>query len=198
MLKISKQKDYALHHEKVEALLDLLSIYQQFDLAAEKHSKSHFIIAESDEKGVYGGALLYPQEIAPHFLPIATDTNEEKIIKLTSAFQTEENAYWTARICLCLEMPRSVTDILPAQGICYRFYKELYLDFKKFGEEERIDFLAYTLWNGETYSMKTYEYWPYRLDIVLADPDHDFNHGLLSLKGKRFKTRQYDKSWRQS
>jgi conjugal transfer ATP-binding protein TraC len=57
MLKIIKQKDQTLHHEKVEALLDLLSVYQRFELSAEKQAKSHFILAESDEKSVYGGAV---------------------------------------------------------------------------------------------------------------------------------------------
>lgn len=203
MLKIIKPKDHDAHRQRIGALLDLLTVYQGFDLPLEKRSKSHFIIAESDEEGVYGGAVLYLQSIAPHLDLAGTDTNEEAVIKLTSAFQAEGEEYWTARICLCLEEGTSVAKILETQDICHRFYKNLYQAFTKFGEEQRIDYLAYTLRVAETYSMKTYEYWPYRLDVALADQDHEFGHGLLSLKGKAFKARsfkdlQYDKSRRQA
>ena len=189
MLKIIRPEDYIFYEDRIETLLNLLSVGQHFDLPIEKHSKSHFIIAENEEKDVYGGAVIYPQKIPFPLELIETDTHEERAIKLTSAFQVKGDDYWRARICLCLELGRSVAAILETQDMCHRFYKALYLAFKQFGEEQSTDYLAYTLWLPETYSMKTYEYWPYRLDVTIEDPDHDFNHGLLSLKGKAFKAR---------
>lgn len=197
MLKIIGPNGQKFHQSTIGAFLDLLKVYQNFELSLEIAEKATFLIAEDERYGVYGGAVLYPQKIPSHLDLEETDRNEETIIKLTSTFQVEGKEYWTARICLCLESGASVAKILETQDLCHHFSNNLYQAFIQFGEEQGIDYLAYTFRVPETYNLKTFERWPYQLGVAVADPDHDFGHGILFLKGNAFKARQYDKSWRQ-
>lgn len=206
VLKIIEPKSHNMYRATIDSFLDLLKQHHDLIFSPEIRDRSIFLIASAEnfspsgsksEGEIYGGAILYPQKI-PSVLDLAdTDTNEEMVIKLTSFFQPKGEEYWTARICLCLEMDTSAAAILETQDISHRFYKELYQAFNKFGKAEGIDYLAYSLRVFETYNVKTFERWPYQLGIMVADPDHEFAQGILSLTGKAFKARGPQKLGRQ-
>ena len=42
MLKIISPRDHESQRQRIDAFLDLLAVYQEFDLPSEKQSKSHF------------------------------------------------------------------------------------------------------------------------------------------------------------
>ncbi|MBA3814751.1 MAG: hypothetical protein H0X26_09795, partial [Alphaproteobacteria bacterium] len=149
-----------------------------------------FSLKQLSHEETYGGAILYRQKIPPVLDLLNTDTNQEKVIKLTSLFHPKGDEYWTARICLGLEHGLSGEAILETQNNCHQFYKDLYQAFMKFGKAQGIDYLAFTLRIAETYRMTTFENWPFQLGITVANANDGLVHGLLSLKGKGFKSRQ--------
>ena len=203
---IEPSSDYWCERETIDPFLALLEYHHGVRFSPELRESPAFFIASrkklfslrtSDEE-IYGGAVLYRQKIPSHLDLSDTDTNEETVIKLTSAFQVEGDEYWTARICLCLEHGTSGEVILETQNICRRFYQDLYQAFTKFGKAQGIDYLAFTLRISETYKMKTFEHWPYQLGVNVANSNDDLVHGLLSLNGKAFKIRRYQKLGRQA
>lgn len=143
MLKEITSKNYEFHKSNVDPLLDFLKIYQSFRLSSEERDKATFLIAEDDQRGVYGGAVLYPQKISPSLALSPSDTREKSLRKMFSAFQPEGQEYWTARICLCAAWETS-TPILEIEKLLECFYQNLYQSFAQFGKKKGIEYLTLT------------------------------------------------------
>lgn len=196
MLKTINLNKRPKNHElrQVGTLLGLFKIYQNFALSSESREKATFLIAEDDKRGVYGGAILYPQEISPSLDLLPNDTNEETLGKLFSAFQPRGKEYWRARVCLCIGHD-STAPILETVKLCQSFYAHLYKAFEAFGEKEKVEYLPFTLQTKDGrldnhIHILTYEKWPYFLEVKLSDSSHGYFHGILSLKGNKFKVRK--------
>jgi hypothetical protein len=192
MLKIINPNLHEDHGRRINSLLDLLKIYHNFYLSPEIQEKATFIIAEDETRGVYGGAVLYPQKISSSLELAASDTDEETLGKMFSAFQPKGRVYWIARICLCIggEKGSSVFDRL---DLCLSFYKNLYKALTDFGIAEDIEYLSFTLYVSNTIMVLPYEEWPYLLEVKLTEDTDGFLHGILSLKGNKFRLRKQRK-----
>ena len=79
-----------------------------------------------------------------------------------------------------------------------RSQQELYQVFTEFGGKQGIEYLGYTLCVAETYNMNAFECWPRHLGVAPGGSQCDYIHGILSLKNKGFKARQYSKAGRES
>src|SRR5687768_7010275 len=99
MLNIIEPKDHGAHQARIDSFLTLLKMtlsecYQNFSLPSEELSKSSFMIASDNERGVYGGALLCKKKVGEL---------DEKIVNIITAFQSSKRKVLTANFCLCLE-----------------------------------------------------------------------------------------------
>ena len=92
MLKSIDSQFYEPRKVRTDSLLSLLKIYHRFYLSFEAHDRATFLVAEDDKRGVYGGAVLYPQKISSSLDISSEDTREERLEKLFSAFQPK--MYW--------------------------------------------------------------------------------------------------------
>ncbi|HUX79405.1 MAG TPA: hypothetical protein VMW10_06650 [Alphaproteobacteria bacterium] len=193
MLKVIEPHAHDLHRATLDSFLGLLKIYQNFCLSPEMKEKAIFLIAEDETRGVYGGAVLYLQQIAPSFDLALGDTREEILGKMFSTFQPKGEEYWRARICFCVEKDAS-SSVLEAVKFCQDFYKKLYKAFAKFGEKKKVEYLPFTLRTADVrvdnnVNILTYKAWPYLLEVRPAETCLEFFHGILSLGGNKFKLR---------
>lgn len=194
MYKIIEPKAHQLQGERIDSLLGLLQIYQNFYLDPEAHDRATFVIAEDDKRGVYGGAVLYPRKISSFLEIMPEETDEETLGKLFSSFQPKVKEYWTARICLCIGHDTS-TPLLEAVELCQYFYRTLYKAFCYFGEKKCIEYLTFTLRPTDphvdnTLRIFTYQTWPYLIEVRASENPDGLFHGILSLKGNSFKARR--------
>lgn len=192
MLKIIEPQTHELHSERINSLLGLLKIYQNFYIDPKAQDRATFVIAEDDKRGVYGGAALYPHHIFSFPESMSEETDENILDKMFSSLhlkgvQPKAKEYWTARICLCLGYDR--TTPLRETAELYRcFYHKLYKAFCYFREKENIDYLAFTLRATDTHvdnnlHILTYQAWPSLLEVKQSDNGfHTYLHGILSFK----------------
>jgi hypothetical protein len=198
MLKVIEPQIHELHGPLLDSLLGLLKIYQGFYLSPEQQDKATFLIPEDDKRGVYGGAVLYTQKISPSLDLAANDTRDETLGKMFSAFQPKVKAYWTARICLCIGQDPS-TPHLETIELYENFYKNLYKAFTEFGEKKETEYLTFTFQatggcTDNTLSALLYKNWPYLLEARPSESPDGYVHGILSLKGNKFKARRNPRS----
>ncbi|MBL8676135.1 MAG: hypothetical protein JNJ47_01735 [Alphaproteobacteria bacterium] len=197
MLKIIEPQTHELHSERINSLLGLLKIYQNFYIDPEAQDRATFVIAEDDKRGVYGGAVLYPHPVSSFFEFSSEETDESILDKMFSSLhlkgvhlkdvQPKVKEYWTARICLCLGYDR--TTPLRETAELYRcFYHKLYKAFCYFREKENLEYLSFTLRASDTHvnnnlRLLTYQTWPSLLDVKHSDNGfHTYLHGILSFK----------------
>lgn len=133
MYKIIEPQAQGLHSERINSLLGLLKIYQNFYINPEAQDRATFVIAEDDKRGVYGGAVLYPHPISSFFELSSEETDENILEKMFSSLhlkgvQPKVKEYWTARICLCLGYDRS-TSLRETTELYRCFYHKLYKAF---------------------------------------------------------------------
>ncbi len=197
MLKIIEPQTHELHSERINSLLGLLKIYQNFYIDPEAQDRATFVIAEDDKRGVYGGAALYPHHIFSFPESMSEETDENILDKMFSSLhlkgvQPKAKEYWTARICLCLGYDRTTPLRETAEretAELYRcFYHKLYKAFRYFGEKENLEYLSFTLRASDTHvnnnlRLLTYQTWPSLLEVQQSDNGfHTYLHGILSFK----------------
>jgi len=197
MIKIIKPRDHKHHQAKIEAFLDLFTIYQRqvdplkeplkeplrFEFSSEEQSKITFIIAEDTKRGVYGGALLYQ---------LSVKDIDEKLGKVISALSNKTKV-WVSRLCFCAEKedldsenldPGFSSDI-EQLDFCHRFYHDLLREFIKFGKKQKAGFLVLSLTPMNYFKTKSYGDWPYLLEIQPKYSPDELFHGLLPLKAEK-------------
>lgn len=202
MYKIIEPRAHGLHSERINSLLGLLKIYQNFYIDPEAQDRATFVIAEDDKRGVYGGAVLYPHPVSSFFELSSEETDQSILDKMFSSLhlkgvhlkdaQPKVKEYWTARICLCLGYDR--TTPLRETAELYRcFYHKLYKAFCYFREKENLEYLSFTLRASDTHvnnnlRLLTYQTWPSLLDVKHSDNGfHTYLHGILSFKESALK-----------
>lgn len=184
MLKIISPKGHKYHQPSIAAFLDLLRVYQDFELSEERQKHSTFLIAEDRQHGVYGGALLYPQKINEHGKEDSLEGYEDTFHGAFATFQPQIKEFWIARICYCLEA--NFASPVNDRDHCKKFYDELYVAFLQFGKPKDLEFLAFSLCAFESIEPPLYESWPYNMPIRNSEDTSGLFHGILSLKGTRF------------
>ncbi len=194
MLKVIEPQIHEFHGPLIDSLLGLLKIYQGFYLSPEQQDKATFLIAEDDKRGVYGGAVLYTQKISPSLDLAANDTRDEVLGKMFSAFQPKVKTYWTARVCLCIGQEPSTPYLETIE-----LYENLYKAFTEFGEQKGVEYLTFTFQAtggcaDNTLSALLYKNWPYLLEARPSEYPDGYVHGILSLKGNKFKARRNPRS----
>lgn len=199
MLKIIEPHVHEFYGEKIDTLLGLLKIYQNFYLFPDDRDKATFVVAEDDKRGIYGGAVLYPCMTFPSLEFMPEDTHDEILGKIFSSFHPKTQEYWTARICLCIGHDTS-TPLFEAVKLCQHFYRTLYKAFCYFGEQKRIEYLTFTLRPtdthvGNTLRMLTYQTWPYLIEVRASENSDRLFHGILSLKENPFKARRQSRKF---
>lgn len=174
MLNIIEPKDHYAHQSRIEAFLDLLKVYQSFSLVDEEKENATFIVGSDNERGVYGGAVLYQQKVRDLYKDIG---------KIVSSFQPERQNVWAARLGLFLgDEPYYTLEELDFRE---DFYRDLLKFFIEFGKKESLDFLALTLCSSDAYTTKRRFYWPYILVIRTEEASDNLFHGILSLNPQK-------------
>jgi hypothetical protein len=183
MIKVIKPKDYNLYQPKIEALLDLFSVYQNVELTSEEKRTATFMIAEDKERGVYGGAFLIQKPM---------EKLDEKISNILHVFSSHKKKVWTAKLCFCVDGNEPFSD-LENFDLCQNFYEMLLKKLIKFGKKEKTKFLMLTLRPTDLFRSKSYGHWSYLLEIEPKDSMDSLFHGLLSLKVQ--KSALYKSAW---
>jgi hypothetical protein len=136
MLKIISPKGQKTHQSTIEAFLDLLKVYQNFELSHTRRKKATFLIAEDKEHGVYGGAVLYPQKVWEDGEEILQDSYEDTFCGAFATYHPQIEDFWIAKICFCLEANFS-PNALNGMELCENFYQELHHALRVFGQNKR-------------------------------------------------------------
>ena len=178
MFKIIGPKEHSLHLARIEALLDLFKVYHNFELSLEERTKTTFMIAEDEKRGVYGGALLYPRKVGNLY---------DKIKNIVSTLHTQGRKVWVVNLCLCVEEDEPL-EALTRLELCQSFYQNLLKRFMKFGRKKNAKFFILSLHPTASFKEKTYGRWAYLLEIHPKESLDGLFHGILSLKPERKKT----------
>ena len=174
MLNIIEPKDHHLHTSKISSLFSLLKIYQNFSLPMEELEDATFIIAENKKFGVYGGAVVFPQNIKDLYPKLASAFLE---------FLPENDKIWSVRLCFCLDQGERFLT-LEGLEICEKFYQDLHQSLQEVGQKKGIHYFALTLQLGDYRNTLTYGRWNYLLDVPSSESSDYRFHGLLVLKNK--------------
>jgi len=185
MFKIITPHGHNFHQLAIRSFLDLLKVYQNFKLNSCRKMKSTFIIAEENKRGIYGGAVLYPQKVNNPIEPASYDRYEDSFREAFATFQPDVHEFWTARICFCLEITPSSKN-LEEINLCGNFYRNLYEAFLAFGLSKEIDFLAFSLYSFERLKPPLYKKWPHCMPVQFSHTSDGLYHGILSFSGKKF------------
>lgn len=174
MLTFITPRERTHHKEKVETLLNLFKIYQRFELPASLQNKATFLVAENNENGIYGGAVLYPKKAKSLY---------EKLARGLLKFSPHIEDVWCVRICFSAKQAEGY-HTLDTVGFYETFYKEMYESLSEWGKQNNVSFLALTLEYKEYKESKSYGQWPYLLELDFSETsDHKF-HGLLVLESQ--------------
>jgi len=177
MLKTIEPRYHDYYGSSIDSLLSFLKIYQGFYLSEEDQEKAAFIIAEDEERDVYGGAVLYKQKVP---------SLHEKIGKVITSFEPERENVWVAQLCLCIDYDESFLT-LETLELCQTFYLNLYDSLRAFGEKKGVDFLVLTLRPTDYFYSKIYGCWPYILEIKPREVSDNRFHGLLAVNNEKKK-----------
>lgn len=187
MLKIINPDGQKFHQSTIEAFLDLLKVYQNCELSSKRRKEATFFIAEDNEHGVYGGAVLYPQKISEGKGDIPLDRYDDTFYGAFATFRPQIQEFWISRICFCLEANLSPQGF-KGMELSENFYRELHEAFLGFGQPKNLEFLAFSLYSFDTVDLPFYKKWRY-MPIKLSDDRSGLTHGILSFKKTKFMPR---------
>lgn len=173
MLNIIEPIEHSLHQNKIESLLRLLKIYQSFELSSKIHEKATFIVAEDETRGVYGGAVFFPQKIKEL---------DEELSHLLAIL--ENRTIWCARLCLCTDQDDNFTT-LDAIELCENFYTSLYKILGTLGDKKSTNCLPMKLRSKDYCNSLNYGRWSYFTKLSDSKPLSDFVYVLLALPDKK-------------
>ncbi len=173
MLITIEPKNQHLYKAKIDSLLSFLKIYQDFTPSSEIIENATFIIAENEKLGVYGGAIVYPQNVRALYQKLASALLE---------FFPEKEQIWSTRLCFCTDQDDGFLT-LETFELCENFYRDLHKALGEVGKKKGINYLALTLRSKDHRNTITYGRWSYLLEVNPGD-DYRF-HGLLALKSKK-------------
>jgi hypothetical protein len=131
MLNIIEPKHHSLYQEKVDSLLGLLKVYQDFSLPLGEPNKAIFIIAEDEMRGIYGGAVLYRQVVKEL---------HELISKELLIFLPEDEKVWCSCLCFCPDEKEKIA--IEAIELCETFYSEIYEALGELGKKKNTEPIA--------------------------------------------------------
>jgi hypothetical protein len=171
MFNIIEPKDHQSNQVLINSFLGLLKVYQSFSLPSEVKEEATFIIASDNKRGVYGGAVLYQQQVSELY---------NNIGKIITKLQPDKQMISAARLGFYAE-PDAFSYSFEAIDLRKSFYKNLLKQFVEFGEKKNVDFLALTLCSADVCNTKHYGYWPYIVEIKASDSSDDLFHGIVSL-----------------
>lgn len=180
-----KPGGHDFHKSQINLLLRFLKKYQKFTFPFEERATAGFVIGDYKERGVFGGAILYPQKTcAPRVLSFPL-VSEGEIEKSLLALQPGIENFWTARFCLFVH-----EKTLDLSGDFAKFHEDFYKRLLKylivFAKAEGLEFLPLTLQARDYTNTKTYG-WTYALEIEPRKSSDRLFHGLLAIHGKKYK-----------
>ncbi|MBX9620682.1 MAG: hypothetical protein K2X28_01390 [Alphaproteobacteria bacterium] len=175
MLNIIEPRDHHLHTSKISSLLNFLKIYQKFSLLPEEKEAATFIIAENEKFGVYGGAVVYLQDVKRLYHKLAAPLLE---------FLPKKEQIWCVRLCFNADQNDRVL-ILETLALCEDFYVNLYKILCALGQKKRTPYFALTLRTQDHQNTLNYGRWSYLLGISPYDSSDYHFHGLLALSSKK-------------
>jgi len=163
MFKIIEPQDYCYYRGRVDLFIELMQSRHSLPLSCEEKKLSTFIVGQSDDGHVYGGAILQHQHVSE--LP-------DSIEPVISAVIPNQEYVWAATFSCCEN-----------QGDTSFFYRDLLKQFTAFGKEKNSRFLCLSLSPEEYLRTKKQEGWPYVLEVAPQDTAEGIFHGILSLSG---------------
>jgi hypothetical protein len=176
MLNIIEPKDHSLHQNKIDPLLGLFKIYQDFTLSPKEQGKATFVIAEDDKRGIYGGAVFYPQKVK----------ELHEIISELVGFIPENHTVWCVRLCFCSDQMDSFATP-EAIETCENFYGELYEILGDLGKKKNTNCLPILILAKNFHNSVTFGKWTY---FAQEHPKShksspDYVYALLALPDKK-------------
>lgn len=169
MLNIIEPIEHSLHQNKIESLLRLLKIYQGFELSSKNQDKATFIVAEDETRGVYGGAVFFPQKVKEL---------DEDLSQLLAIL--ENRTIWCARLCLCTDQDDNFTT-LDAIELRENFYRELYKVLGVLGNRKSTNCLPMKLCSKDYHNSLLYGNWAYFTERKPEELLSDYVYVLLAL-----------------
>ncbi len=175
MINILEPTDRSPHQNKIDSLLRLFKIYQGFELPPKDQSKATFIVAEEEAKGIYGGAIFYPQRV---------QELHEALSSELLLFLPENQKVWCVRLCFCTGQDDGFST-LNALEVREDFYVDLYETLGGLGKQKSTNCLPITLRSQDYHNSVTYGNWAYFTKKPLSHSSSDYVHALLALPDKR-------------
>lgn len=169
MLNVIEPASHNLHTNSIGSLLRLFKVYQDFELLPKDQNKATFIVAEDDTRGVYGGAVFFPQKIKEL---------DETLYNLLSI--QENRTVWCARLCLSIEQDGGSLS-LDHLELCENFYRELYKVLGVLGNGKDTNCLPMKLCSRDYRNSLLYGNWAYFTELKPEELSSDYVYVLLAL-----------------
>ncbi len=172
MLNIIEPQDHSTYQSRIDSFSNLLKIYQNFSLSSKSQDKATFIIAEDEKRGVYGGAVFYPQkakELHKHISDLLCIP--------------ENRTVWCVRLCFCIDQSENCSK-LEVLDLLENFFLNLHQVLSELGKKKDTNCLVLTLNPQDLHNTITYGKWEYFLEIKPKESSDGQFHGLLRLDKK--------------
>lgn len=185
MLKIINPKKQKLHQASIDAFLDLLKVYQNFELSPRRKKNATFFVFENVQQGVYGGSVIYSQKIYDLKNGDILQGDESEFLGSFMTYHPHMQEFWMVRICFCFDANVS-PDSVRTLELCKNFYDKIYKHILNFGHSKEMEFLPYSLFSFDTIEPPLHKEWPKNLSILRPGDMSGLHHGVLALTGKPF------------
>lgn len=169
MLNVIEPINHNLHKNSIGNLLRLFKIYQDLELSPKDQDKATFVVAEDVVRGVYGGAVFFPQKI------------KELGESLCNLLSIQENrTVWCVRLCFCVEQDDESLSIELLE-LYENFYSELHKILGTLGDGKSTNCLPMKLSSKDYRNSLIYGDWPYFTKPKSEEILSDYVYVLLAL-----------------
>lgn len=172
MLKVIEPQYHVSFSPQVELFLDLIEKSQDLPLTIDELYTATFILAENEDFGLYGGAILWRRPVEDLY---------SQIRDIVSTFLPHKNKVLCGTLSLGLDSGNPFYTG-PIPSAFQTFHTELLQCCVNLGVRKKIHFLCLTLSPMEYYASKKKGHWPYLFEV---NPQHSLDglfHGILPLK----------------
>lgn len=180
MFKIIEPEYHCFYKTLIDRFMELIKLHH-FNLSERDQNRATFILADTKNDGVCGGAFLLKRKL--------NEFSPELIIAL-SDFLSPAECVWECTIALSIEKGSLLYQMDGDDRFCQTFYRNLHNRLMLLGKKEGVGFLCISLESGEYLCTEGLISWPYVLELKPQDSSDGLFHGILPLIGSQSETYQ--------
>jgi hypothetical protein len=166
----------------IKLTTEKMKLFQGIELPFKHHIPPTFIIAQKDNKTIFGGACLLKKKL----VDIQEDLGE-----LVAALTVHKNSVWEcSTIYFETFSTHPPSHSSEEESFSKYFYRGLYEELVTFGSQKNISFIIMKLPPDIYVATKKFGLWPYVVELKPQNSPDGLFHGILPLTGSQYEAYQ--------